>query len=442
VKYYWLFLIGSVVLGTTFAWTMNYAEYGYRDAYFGEITMDGSVNAENVMEKLAEYEVKSAAVAELVGEPVYDFGALPPGSRGEHEFTIRNTGDDTLTLEVGASTCKCTLGSLEKDKLAPGESTKIKLEWKVSSDEQTFNQSAEIRTSDPLRPAIKLEVNGLVIRDIEFEPSKITFGEIAAGESFEFSTKMYSYFNNDIEPRQVTFGSEELTKLSDVEIEPFQPSDSDGVHSQAQQGFAIKVSVKEGLRQGPLVTNMRVAFDKLDENGKPIVDENREDAENAADAENTADAEDAGNGEDPQAGGFVSFAECAGRIVGSLGMIESSKLKSTESGGYIWNLGRLGPDDSLEYKALLTLKGSEKDNTTLTIGETYPDNVVQAELGEPLGKGTMKLFPIKLKLNPQEELLDLLGKNKDDFAWLWVESDNPKVSRMRVAIKVAIEPRP
>ncbi|MEM6474516.1 MAG: hypothetical protein AAF802_33600, partial [Planctomycetota bacterium] len=118
----------------------------------------------------------------------------------------------------------------------------------------------------------------------------------------------------------------------------------------------------------------------------------------------------------------------------------------TDGGGYIWNLGRIDKEAPLEYTALVALKGSEMEGTNLTIGEVSPSEVIEAEFADPLGKGkgkgSMRLYRLRLKVKPGDEPLDLLGKNKDDFGSVWVESDNPKVSRMRVAVKLLVEPRP
>ncbi|KAA5539303.1 DUF1573 domain-containing protein [Roseiconus nitratireducens] len=434
MKKFWLLIPLAVVLGTSFAWAMNYVQYGHRKAYLGEITMDGTVHAGNVMEKLAEYQTDANAVAELLTEKTYDFGALEPGAKGKHEFIIKNSGKEPLRLEVGASTCKCTLGSLNKNVLAPGESTPITLEWTVGNDVKIFEQSAEIRTNDPIRPAIRLTVNGLVISDIEFQPKKVTFGEVLSGESFEFSTKMYSYFDDPIELVDAVFGSEEMTELAEFEFEPFDPSADDDVYQHAKQGFRITAKVKPGVRQGPIVTPMQVRFKKTGES----------DATNTPDPKDSTDATSESTAEIVLADGetYVASAECAGRIIGSLSMIESSKLKTTSGGSYVWTLGRLDEDDPLEYKAFVVLKGSQQDEVNLTIGEVYPDDVIQASIGKSVGRGNMKLFPIQLKLQAGQELVDLLGKSKDDFGILWVESDNPKVGRMKVAVKVALEPRP
>lgn len=401
---------------------MNYVEYGHRDAYFGEITLDGSVTADNVMAKLEEYHTDSAAVAELQGDANHDFGVMAPGSKGKHTFVIKNAGDDPLTLELGATTCKCTLGDLKKNQLGPGETTSVELEWTVAAGKSTFEQSAELRTNDPLQPAIKLTVSGLVISDLEFDPKRVTFGEVTSGEGFEFSTKLYSYYDTEIELVKGSFGSEELTKLSEVSFEEFEPSEDDGVHQAARQAFRITAKVQPGLRQGPLLTNMLINFNKP--------------------GGETVEQTDSGDTDGAEETMMTAVAEVAGRVVGSLTMLENANLKWTDSGGYIWSLGRVSADDPLEFKALVALKGSQRDRTNLTIGETFPSDVMQAEIGEPLGKGTMRLFPLTLTLKPGDEPHDLLGKNQDDFGLIWIESDNPKVSRMKVAVKVFVEPRP
>ena len=60
-------MILAVALGTTVAWCVNYSRYGHRDARFGLMTLDGSIDAENVMAEVAKLHSKSLAVAEVPG---------------------------------------------------------------------------------------------------------------------------------------------------------------------------------------------------------------------------------------------------------------------------------------------------------------------------------------------------------------------------------------
>ena len=62
-------------------------------------------------------------------------------------------------------------------------------------------------------------------------------------------------------------------------------------------------------------------------------------------------------------------------------------------------------------------------------------------MGEPVGRGSMLLYPLRIELVPGAEPIERLGKSKDDYGTVWIESDNPKVTRMRVALKFALEGR-
>ena len=55
-----------------------------------------------------------------VDEVTHDFGTMQRGAMGSHEFTITNTGDAPLLLDVGPTSCKCTLGEVADGPLSPG----------------------------------------------------------------------------------------------------------------------------------------------------------------------------------------------------------------------------------------------------------------------------------------------------------------------------------
>jgi hypothetical protein len=121
-------------------------------------------------------------------------------------------------------------------------------------------------------------------------------------------------------------------------------------------------------------------------------------------------------------------------------MITSSKLTG-RAGGYSYDFGRIGKDDPLKAKTFVVLKGKERDNTNLRVGEVSPSEVIKATLGKPIGRKSTKLYPLELELIPGKEPIERLGKSKDDYGRVWIESDNPKVTKMLVAITFAIEGR-
>ena len=411
-------MILTAAIGATVAWSVNYNKYAHRDAALGPITLDGRVNAANAMSVLAENYTESLPTAEIVGESTHDFGVMRPEEEGKHTFVVRNTGKAKLTLALGATTCKCTLGELGKETLEPGEETEILLSWTVKTNEDFFQQTAEVRTNDPVNMALRLQVSGKVVRKISLVPEAWTFGEIAAGESFEIRGKVFSYYEEEVVPTKQSFSSKELTKLSEFDVQPFTPSEADGVHAAANQGFDVVANVKPGMRQGAVSVDYIFGFQRKDKNGQ-IVRPDKEDSD----------------------GHYYSIIDVAGRIVGPLSMITGTKLRAA-SGSYIYDFGRLGKDDSLKAKAFVVLKGSEREKTKLRIGQITPAEAIQAKLGDPISRGEMVLYLLELEIIPGDKPLDYRGNNRTDFGSIWIESDNPNVAKMRLAVKFAVDPRP
>ncbi len=274
-------------------------------------------------------------------------------------------------------------------------------------------------TDDPGKVVIDLKIGGKVIRDMEIVPKSWSFGEVAAGDPIELSGTVYSFFDTDIVPTKMMFSDDDMNELAEFQVEPFEPTeDADGVYSRARQAFRVKVNIKPGLRQGSVSQNFMFGFQRQDENG------NLEPPEEGD--------------EDPNDYGIASTT---GRIVGALSMIAGPRVKGQAGGGYIYDFGRIGKDDPLVGKSIIVLKGSERENTKLRIGEVSPEHVVKATLAEPSERGSMTLYKLQIELIPGDETISRLGKNRDDYGSVWIESDNPKVTKMRVALKFAVEPR-
>lgn len=98
------------------------------------------------------------------GETVHDFGVMELGQKGTHEFKIRNDGPGPLKLVARKEdhTCQCTLGTLARDGLQPGEETTVTMEWEIKNPSPQFEHSAKIRTDDPANPVTTFRVRGIV----------------------------------------------------------------------------------------------------------------------------------------------------------------------------------------------------------------------------------------------------------------------------------------
>ena len=416
-----LSLVVAAVLGTAAGWTINYVNYGRIGGYFGPFTTGNDFQAADLKSSIPTDKADSGAKVSLLTPPVYDFGMMKPGDEGEHVFRIENAGTENLLLRLGATTCKCTLGDLERESLGPGESTEVTLSWTVKeSGEPVFTQSAQILTNDPAKVAISLEITGRVVSDVDMVPATWSFGEGGTGEPLEITGKIYNFMDEKIAPGDPSFSSDELTKLSKIKVEEFTPTqDADGIRGTAIQGFKVTVQVEPGMRQGAVSQNFQLPFKRLDGDGNliPLTEE--------------ATA----------MGGEVILVRTEGKIVGLLGMIGSpSRLSGAEGGGYLYKFGRLGKDDSLKGKAFVVLRGDQRADTKLRVADrVVPEGVIKATLGEPNDRGTMTLYPIEIELIRGKDPVERLGTTKDDYGSIWIESDNLKITPMRIAIKFAVD---
>ena len=179
----------------------------------------------------------------------------------------------------------------------------------------------------------------------------------------------------------------------------------------------VVAKVDSGVPQGSLSSQLIVEFQKLGDTGDPASKSGAETDSN-----------------------FRVRVQVNGRVIGPLSMILNERIKET-AGSYIFDFGRITENDRLTATAFVVLKGNERNNTSLRIGEVYPDGVVKAKLGEPKGSGTMKLYPLEIELIPGTESVERQGKHKDDYGSIWIESDNDKVSKMRVSLKFSLDGR-
>jgi hypothetical protein len=140
-----------------------------------------------------EHEGPAPIATVLEGDLVHDFGILPQQTVDSWKWTIRNDGQGDLVLELGSSTCKCTIADLGKDEttgelkkaiIKPGQSKEIKLQWDTKEVSGKFTQSASIITNDPERPELKFTAKGEVQPPILSSPatSAANLQEIPNGE--------------------------------------------------------------------------------------------------------------------------------------------------------------------------------------------------------------------------------------------------------------------
>lgn len=133
----------------------------------------------------------------IVENSRHDFGMLDPHVTYDHDFIIRNDGDSPLVLESGGTSCKCTLSKISSHFVKPGESTVVTVEWNTGYEEELFEQTALIRSNDPVKKDIYLTISGKVKAELVVSSGELVLPSSEAGELASGSVYLYSQLWDD-----------------------------------------------------------------------------------------------------------------------------------------------------------------------------------------------------------------------------------------------------
>lgn len=112
----------------------------------------------NVMATIEEYfppmtEAEMAQAPRLqLDKMKHDFGNVKEGILLETEFVITNNGKQDLNIRTTKANCGCTVSTPEKDTLAPGESSKIKVTFDTKGRRGNQYKTVTIFSNDPMAP--------------------------------------------------------------------------------------------------------------------------------------------------------------------------------------------------------------------------------------------------------------------------------------------------
>ena len=199
----------------------------------------------------------------------YDFGYITQGDKVNHVFTITNTGGaDLLILNVHA-TCGCTAAQPEKNRLAPNESTNLKVEFNSAYKLGKQVKYVYIQSNDPGNKQTKIEIDGYVqlkdsvalssIPKIFFPETEHDFGKVKEGKIVDYTFKLTNRGKSVLKIDKVnTSCGCTAALLSDKEIEP----GKDGT---------IKVEFDTKNRSGEVTRTIAVTSNDPDEPNKILI---------------------------------------------------------------------------------------------------------------------------------------------------------------------------
>jgi hypothetical protein len=186
----------------------------------------------------------------VLDEEEHDFGVMMLDDHREHTFVVRNVGKAPLRLRPRGTSCRCTVSGIERDQVPAGESTRITLRWTADGKTGPYRQTAAFQTNDPKRRRIVLTVVGHVTAPVKVVPPQLVLPNISASEPTTATVRVFGYVPEPLAIQLMSPPEQPDADRFDIAVEPL-AGDQMREEPYARSGFAVRITVKPGLPQGP-----------------------------------------------------------------------------------------------------------------------------------------------------------------------------------------------
>ncbi len=330
-----------------------------------------------------------------VDQLIYEFGAMQRGTTKSHEFTFRNVGESPLTLNVGGTSCKCTIGNVSNAPIRPGESVKVKLEWSALVNPGQFRQTASILTNDPRQSRVELSVEGEVTEATGIYPPDFMFDKVTAGDTKTADVYLLALAQQDLEVSDPELTNTETRNYFDVSVERVEPAALPDPNAKA--GVRVRLTVKPGLRLG--------RFDQW-----------------LAVTTNIPDAEQI-------------KIPVIGRVVGNISI--HGRLWNEDQG--VLRLGRVKSSEGVEAPLNIVIRGEGADKVELSVASVDPPELV-AKIGEKKQlRETLVHVPLTIAIPQGVAPMARLDISQHDEARVVLKTNYPEIPEIVLGVRFVVE---
>jgi hypothetical protein len=341
--------------------------------------------------------VKEPQPKVVVDATEYSFGTLDVASSGSHDFVFANEGDGPLVLSVGKTSCRCTTSKLDRQRVPPGGSTKVTLTWKAADNIGPYTQTASILTNDPVRPQVTLAITGQITARARFVPTNLVFTRLTAGESATGQARLFCYLEKPLKIVGHAWSDAATAPLLEAAWQPLSAAELKD-EPLARSGWLVKVTLKPGLPQGLLAQRLvlRTDLPALPEMTLPV------------EALIGSEIAIVGQGWNPETG--------------------------------VLDLGEVSRQTGLQRRLMLVVRGPLRKQVAFKPVTVVPA-VLKVSLGQrsEINQGTVAQVPLTIDIPKGSPPANHLGSEQGQFGEIVLETTHPKVPKLRILVRFAIE---
>jgi hypothetical protein len=334
----------------------------------------------------------------------HDFRQVEHNVKVSHAFKLTNVGDRLLELEPGTTTCsRCTIATLEKNRLKPGESTRVTIEYTPTQSQPIFRQHASIKTNDPEQKLVELNIEGTVSSRFRVMPQVLVLSRFSAKESKSADLRILDFASDEMDVETCYFLHPETIDYFNAEVLPMETDELS--ENEAKSGCRVRVTAKPGLPVGPVRQTIRIAVKTPDRANPHSMD---------ISIEGTVDSD-------------IS-------LVGRGWNAVRNRL----------SIGEVRSEQGAKRELYLMLRGPRRNDTIIKPTVVDP-SWLKVRLGEPReltssedGQGGVTQIPLTIEIPPGMPAVNHLGTNQGKFAEVVLETTNPDVKQIRMDLQFII----
>lgn len=341
---------------------------------------------------------------EFVNGRVHDFGTMDRYAKNKHTFLLKNTGQGPLEVEVTGTTCKCTISGVDREKIPPGETGEIDVEWeaKVLDAATEFEQKIELSTNDPKNRFVSLIIKGYVVEPLRALPPKVVLGRVSTSETTTAEFRLFGAGTEAIEILGTEFQETETADLFDVAYDPM-PQEELEKEGGASCGLLATLTVKPGLPLGPINQTIRV---------RARVNNKETEAQ----------------------------VSVKGQAVGDI-LIASSALY--ESRKNLLNFGALKRSESAKAVLQVFITGKHRHETELSVGEIDPPGYMKVDIGpaQTLNQGATIRHKVTVEIPAGQRPINRLSQLGEfgKLGRLVLETTHPTIEQISIRVRFAVD---
>jgi hypothetical protein len=169
----------------------------------------------------------------------HDFGNVPRGTQLFHRFKITNIYAVRMEIVTIRPGCACTTATASKRVLEPREEATIDVSMDASKFDGPKSVSIHVTVGPEYTSVAELKISANSRRDIVFNPSEVSFGNVTVGDKPE---KLV----------EIEYAGKLEFKVSDVVAKdlPLDVSFEESYRRPGQVGYKVKVALKDKVPPG------------------------------------------------------------------------------------------------------------------------------------------------------------------------------------------------